>query len=246
MSREHLRTRSGNRIGRFALAEGGTLFLDEIGDISPAFQVRLLRILEEHAYEPLGSSKTMRTNVRIVAASNKDLSRLVEEGLFRKDLYYRINVVKLELPPLAQRKEDIPLLAEHFIERLNKLRNKNVAGLSQEALAVFMRHDWPGNIRELENVIEYAFILCRDGLIQPKCLPEYLKTNSCRLVDFGALTLVEAERHAIINALDRNDWRRMAASRELGIDKNTLRRKMKRLNITSEEQNSGDEEKVLL
>ncbi len=235
-----------NRIGRFALAEGGTLFLDEIGDISPAFQVRLLRILEEHAYEPLGSSKTMRTNVRIVAASNKDLSRLVEEGLFRKDLYYRINVVKLELPPLAQRKEDIPLLAEHFIERLNKLRNKNVAGLSQEALAVFMRHDWPGNIRELENVIEYAFILCRDGLIQPKCLPEYLKTNSCRLVDLGALTLVEAERHAIINALDRNDWRRMAASRELGIDKNTLRRKMKRLNITSEEQNSGDEEKVLL
>ena len=224
-----------NRMGRFALAEGGTLFLDEIGDISPALQVRLLRVLEERSYEPLGSSKTVKTNVRIVTASNKDLSQLVEEGSFRKDLYYRINVVKLELPPLAQRKEDIPLLSEHFIGRLNKLRNKNVAGLSHEALAVFMRHDWPGNIRELENVIEYAFILCRDGLIQPKCLPEYLNPNACRVVDFTGFTLVNAERHTIMDALDRNGWRRMATARELGIDKNTLRRKMKRLNIVREE-----------
>ncbi len=224
-----------NRVGRFGLAEGGTLFLDEIGDISPALQVRLLRVLEERSYEPLGSSKTVRTNVRIVAASNKDLSQLVEKDSFRKDLYYRINVVKLELPPLSQRKEDIPLLSEHFIERLNKLRNKNVSGLSHEALAVFMRHDWPGNIRELENVIEYAFILCREGLIQPKCLPEYLGSNACRVVDFAGFTLVDAERHTIVDALDRNGWRRMAAARELGIDKNTLRRKIKRLNIVREE-----------
>ncbi len=230
-----------NRIGRFAMAEGGTLFLDEIGDISPALQVRLLRVLEERTYEILGSSKTVRTNARIVAASNQDLSRLVEEGLYRKDLYYRINVVKLELPPLAQRKEDIPLLAQHFIERLNKLKNKNLAGLSHEALAVFMRHDWPGNIRELENVIEYAFILCREGLIQPKCLPEYLHTNVCRVVDFAGFTLLDAERHTIVNALDRNDWRKMATARELGIDKNTLRRKMKRMNIVREELDSGVE-----
>ncbi|HAM49854.1 MAG TPA: Fis family transcriptional regulator [Nitrospiraceae bacterium] len=224
-----------NRIGRFGMAEGGTLFLDEIGDISPALQVRLLRVLEERSYEPLGSSKTVRANVRIVTASNQDLSRLVEEGHFRKDLYYRINVVKLVLPPLAQRKEDIPLLSEHFIERLNKLRNKNVAGLSHDALAVFMHHDWPGNIRELENVIEYAFILCRDGLIQPKCLPEYLHTNACRVVDLSGSTLLDAERHTIVQALERNSWRRMATARELGIDKNTLRRKMKRLNIAPEE-----------
>ncbi|MGO8945808.1 MAG: sigma-54 interaction domain-containing protein [Syntrophobacteraceae bacterium] len=230
-----------NRIGRFAMAEGGTLFLDEIGDISPALQVRLLRVLEERTYEILGSSKTVRTNARIVAASNQDLSRLVEEGLYRKDLYYRINVVKLELPLLAQRKEDIPILAEHFIERLNKLRNKNVTGLSHEALAIFMRHDWPGNIRELENVIEYAFILCRDGLIQPKCLPENLNTNACRLADFEGFTLLDAERHAIREALDRNHWRRMATARELGIDKNTLRRKMKRMNIVREELDSGVE-----
>ncbi len=223
-----------DRMGRFALAEGGTLFLDEIGNISPAFQVRLLRVLEERAYEPLGSSKTVRANVRIITASNMDLSRLVEEGSFRKDLYYRINVVKLELPTLAQRKEDIPILCEHFIGRLNKLRNKNVAGLSHEALAVFMRHDWPGNIRELENVIEYAFILCHEGLIKPKCLPEYLSTNACRLVDFAGFTLLGAERHTIIDALDRNGWRRMATARELGIDKNTLRRKMNRLNIVPE------------
>lgn len=223
-----------SRIGRFALAEGGTLFLDEIGDISPAFQVRLLRVLEERSYEPLGSSKSVRTNVRIITASNKDLARLVEEGTFRKDLYYRINVVKLEVPPLARRKEDIPLLAEHFIERLNKLRNKNVAGLSHEALAAFMRHDWPGNIRELENAIEYAFILCREGLIQQKCLPEHLKSDACRLVDPEGFTLVDAERRAILNALDRNGWRRMAAARELGVDKNTLRRKMQRLNIVRE------------
>ncbi len=223
-----------NRIGRFGMAEEGTLFLDEIGDISPALQVRLLRVLEERSYEPLGSSRTVRANVRIVTASNQDLSQLVEEGHFRKDLYYRINVVKLELPPLAQRKEDIPLLSEHFIERLNKLRNKNVAGLSHEALAVFMRHDWPGNIRELENVIEFSFILCRDGLIQYKCLPEYLHANACRPDDCGGSSLLDAERHTIIQALDRNDWRRMATARELGIDKNTLRRKMKRLNIVSE------------
>ncbi len=230
-----------NRMGRFALAEGGTLFLDEIGDVSPALQVRLLRVLEEHSYEPLGSSKTVRTNVRIVTASNKELSRLVEEGSFRKDLYYRINVVKLELPTLAQRKEDIPFLSEHFIERLNKLRNKNIAGLSHEALAVFMRHTWPGNIRELENVIEYAFILCREGLIQVKCLPGYLNTNACQLVDFSGFTLLDAERRTIIDALNRNAWRRMATARELGVDKNTLRRKMKRLNIIPEESKSGDE-----
>jgi len=224
-----------NRLGRFALAEGGTLFLDEIGDISPAFQVRLLRVLEEHSYEPLGSSKAVRTNVRIIAASNKDLSRMIEEGSFRKDLYYRINVVKLELPTLARRKEDIPLLSEHFIERLNKLRNKNVVGLNPEALAVFMQHDWPGNIRELENVIEYAFILCRDGLIQPKCLPEYLNTNACQVVSLTGSTLLEAERHTLINALNHNNWNRMATARELGVDKNTLRRKMKRLNIVRNE-----------
>ena len=136
-----------SRQGRFAMAEGGTLFLDEIGDISPALQIRLLRVLEERCYEPLGSSMTVKANVRIITATNRDLGLLVEDAQFRKDLYYRINVVKLDLPPLSRRKEDIPLLAEHFIERLNRLRNKNMVGLSHEALSIFMRHEWPGNIR---------------------------------------------------------------------------------------------------
>jgi len=221
-----------DRTGRFAMAERGTLFLDEIGDISPALQVRLLRVLEERSYEPLGSSKTVKADVRIVTATNKDLAELVEAGSFRKDLYYRINVVKLELPKLAERKEDIPLLAEHFIARLNKLKNKNILGLSHEALAIFMQHDWPGNIRELENVIEYAFILCRGGLIQPACLPDPLKTHACKIPDLDGLTLKDIEKRAIWEALERNQWRRMATARELGIDKNTLRRKISRHNLT--------------
>ena len=217
-----------SRMGRFATAEGGTLFLDEIGDISPALQVRLLRVLEERSYEPLGSSKTVKADVRIITATNKDLAKLVEEGSFRKDLYYRINVVKLELPALAQRKEDIPLLAAHFIRRLNKLRNKEILGLSHEVLAIFMRHDWPGNIRELENVIEYAFILCRGGLVQPACLPDNLKVHVPEIPYLRGLTLQDIEKRAIWEALERNQWRRMATARELGIDKNTLRRKMYR------------------
>jgi len=220
-----------NRNGRFAMAEGGTLLLDEIGDISPALQVRLLRVLEERCYEPLGSSKTVKADVRIVTATNKDLAQLVDEGTFRKDLYYRINVVKLELPKLAERKEDIPLLADHFIAKFNKLKDKNVLGLSHKALAIFMRHDWPGNIRELENAIEHAFILCRGGLIEPKSLPEHLQIHGCKLPDFDGMTLQDIERRAIWEALERNHWRRMATARELGIDKNTLRRKIQRLNI---------------
>lgn len=222
-----------NRLGRFAMAEGGTLFLDEIGDISPALQVRLLRVLEERTYEPLGSSRTVHTNVRIVTASNRDLAQLVEMGTFRKDLYYRVNVVKLKLPVLAERKEDIPLLADHFIHRLNRLRNKNIAGVSHEVLSIFMHHKWPGNIRELENVIEYAFILCRGGLINPACLPEYLQVHTYNNNDFDGLTLQDIERRAIRDALERNRWRKMATARELGVDKNTLRRKMKRLNVPS-------------
>jgi sigma-54 dependent transcriptional regulator, acetoin dehydrogenase operon transcriptional activator AcoR len=223
-----------SRLGRFAVAEGGTLFLDEIGDVSPALQVRLLRALEERCYEPLGSSKTIKANVRIIAASNRDLAQLIEERSFRKDLYYRLNVVKLELPSLARRKEDIPLLAEHFIEKLNRLRNRHVLGLSHEALGIFMNHDWPGNIRELENAIEYAFILCHNGFIASQHLPHHLRIHASLCSDAVGLTLQDIEKRAIHEALSRNHWRRMAAARELGIDKNTLRRKIKRLGIIEE------------
>jgi PAS domain S-box-containing protein len=219
------------RQGRFALAEKGTLFLDEIGDISPALQVRLLRVLEERTYEPLGSSKSIKANVRIVAATNKDLARLVDAGSFRKDLYYRINVIKMELPRLMDRKEDIPLLADHFIERLNRIRGKNILGLSQETLTVLMCHDWPGNIRELENVIEYTFVLCREGLIQPSCLPESLKTHASYPLLLDSPSLQDMEKRTILEALERNQWRRMATARELRIHKNTLRRKIEHYNL---------------
>jgi transcriptional regulator with PAS, ATPase and Fis domain len=220
-----------DRRGRFAMAEGGTLFLDEFGDVSPALQVRLLRVLEERAYLPLGSSRSVKTDVRIIAATHKDLAQLVEEGAFRMDLYYRINVVKLTLPRLAERKEDIPLLAEHFIGRFNKLQDKKILGLSYDTLAIFMRHDWPGNIRELENAIEHAFILCPQGLIQPEHLPEHLRRTSQAIPLPEGLSLKEQEKRCLREALERHGWRRMATARELGIDKNTLRRKIKRFGL---------------
>jgi PAS domain S-box-containing protein len=220
-----------DRLGRFALAEGGTLFLDEIGDISPALQVRLLRVLEERSFMPLGSSKSVKANVRIIAATNQDLARLVDEGAFRLDLYYRINVVKLSLPRLAERKEDIPLLVEHFIDRFNRLQGRKIQGMSHATLAIFMRHEWPGNIRELENAIEHAFILCPAGLIQPQHLPEHLRPEHHPGPPLSGLTLEEMEKRAVWEALERNGWRTMATARELGIDKNTLRRKIKRFGL---------------
>jgi transcriptional regulator with PAS, ATPase and Fis domain len=228
------------RQGRFAMAEGGTLFLDEIGDISPALQIRLLRVLQERTFEPLGSSKTLQTDVRVITASNKDLTQLVEEGIFRQDLYYRINVVKLSLPRLSDRKEDIPLLADHFITKLNQLRSRSISGLSHGSLSIFMSHEWPGNIRELQNAIEYAFILCREGLIRPEHLPDNLRGTELKPnIAFG-LTLEDVERQAILEALRRNNWRRMATARELGIDKNTLRRKMIRFDLKTLEPSSPD------
>jgi PAS domain S-box-containing protein len=220
-----------DRLGRFALAEKGSLFLDEIGDISPALQVRLLRVLEERTYMPLGSSRSMKADVRIITATHKDLAKLVDDGAFRTDLYYRINVVKITLPRLAERREDIPLLAEHFIERFNKLKEKKILGLSQEVLSIFMHHEWPGNIRELENAIEHAFILCPSGLIQPRHLPEHLQPENKSGLVLTGLTLNEIEKRAIWEALERNQWRRLATARELEIDKSTLRRKINRYGL---------------
>jgi PAS domain S-box-containing protein len=225
-----------DRLGRFSLAEKGTLFLDEIGDISPALQVRLLRVLEDRTFMPLGASRSIKADVRIVTATHRDLVKLVEQGSFRRDLYYRINVVKLSLPRLAERLEDIPLLTQHFIERFNRLREKRIVGLSHEALSLFMHHDWPGNVRELENAIEHAFILCPSGLIQPQHLPEHLRPEHQLGLPHSGLTLSEIEHRALWEALERHQWRRMAVARELGIDKNTLRRKIIRYGLNPPEQ----------
>jgi len=215
--------------GRFALAEGGTLFLDEVGDISAAVQVRLLRVLQERTYEPLGAVSSVNTDVRIIAASNRKLDKLVEQGEFRDDLYYRINVMKLELPPLRERKEDIPLLVNRFIDRFNRLRNKNINCVTDEVLAALLAHDYPGNVRELENIIEHCFVLCQGEIIESRHLPG----SVCPLPDAeqampgGAKTLKQMEAVVIIEALRRNNGNQVAASRDLGINKSTLYRKLK-------------------
>ena len=220
--------------GRFALAEGGSIFLDEIGDISPALQIRLLRVLQDKIYEPLGGTESLKADVRIIAATNKNLEQLVSEGKFREDLFYRLNVVSISLPPLKERKEDIPLLISHFIDRFNKLKNKNITNVSDEVLAILMRHDFPGNIRELENIIEYAFILCHDHVIRVAHLPEHFRAryDDKQLSELAGQSLAAIQKRAIEQALIRNNWKRLATARELNIDKGTLRRMIERLGIS--------------
>ncbi|MGD9159461.1 MAG: sigma 54-interacting transcriptional regulator [Desulfobacteraceae bacterium] len=223
-----------DKAGRIALANGGTLFLDEIGDISPALQIRLLRVIQERSYEPLGSTKTEKADVRFVAATNKNLETLVKEKKFREDLYYRINVVKLQLPPLRNRKGDIPLLASHFIKRFNDLKGKNIQGLKPEVLPVLMAHDFPGNIRELENILDYATVVCKNDHIGIEHLPDYLAA-SAKTEETGQSINHEgikaAERSYIYNALKKNSWNRKATAASLGMHPTTLWRKIKQMNI---------------
>ncbi|ELR66800.1 sigma54 specific transcriptional regulator, Fis family [Photobacterium marinum] len=225
--------------GRFALAEGGTLFLDEIGEISPALQVRLLRVLQEHSYEPLGAVKSEQSDVRIIAATHKDLAAMVANGEFRQDLYYRIHVVDLKLPPLRSRKEDIPLLVDQFVRNFNRLQNREVSGVSPEAISFLLDHDWPGNVRELENVIERAFVLCPNGQIGPGYLPSELGAKAMPKDQPEAIGSARqlAEKQSIQESLKRNRFNRAATARELGIHKTTLYRKMKSLQIPFPKQN---------
>jgi PAS domain S-box-containing protein len=220
--------------GRFALAEGGTLFLDEIGDLSPLFQVKLLRVLQEHEYEPLGSTKTFKADVRIIAATNRNLAEQVHKGKFRQDLYYRLNVVRLELPPLVRRREDIPLLIDHFIGVFNLKRNKKIVGVTDEVMDCLMRYPFPGNVRELENIIEHAFVLCHESIIAIKHLPPEIIEASIEMKPLTAdniLPLSAAEKVTIEETLKKHSGSRAAAARDLGISTVTLWRKMKKFQI---------------
>ena len=224
--------------GRLTLAKKGTVFLDEIGDISPALQVRLLRVLQDRTYEPLGSTASEKADVRIVVATNRNLESLVKDGTFRKDLYYRVNVVKLVLPPLRKRKEDIPLLAEHFLRKFSRLSGKEIQGLSPEVFPLLMSHDFPGNIRELENMIEYATVVCKNHWIGIEHLPEYLnkewtgiKMTVEKDSDRDGSSWNDMERSYIYEVLRKNNWSRSAAASQMGIHTTTLWRKIKRLNI---------------
>ena len=220
--------------GRFALAEGGTLFLDEIGDLPLSLQVKILRVVQSNEYEPLGSIKPVKANVRIIVATNRDLTQMLSQGKFREDLYYRLNVIKITLPPLAKRKEDIPLLVEHFIRAFNVKMDKRITGVSPEVMQLFMTYDFPGNIRELEHSIEYAVVLCREAVIEINHIPQDLR-------DSLSLTTVhpppesrpfkEAESQVIVAAMKKHHGNRMKAAQELGIDRSTLWRKIKKLHI---------------
>ncbi len=220
--------------GRFALAEGGTLFLDEVAELSTALQVKLLRVLQQREYEPLGASRPRKANVRIISASNKDLLQLLTLGTFREDLYYRLNVIKIELPSLSKRREDIPLLVDHFINQFNLKKNKKIMGISNQVIRMLMQYEFPGNVRELENLIEHAFVLCHAPQIEVEHLPrefverfKEVKSNACRSKD----KLKVAEVQIIIDALKKHGGNRSNTAAELGIDKSTLWRKMKKFNI---------------
>lgn len=220
--------------GRFALAEGGTLFLDEVGDLPLFLQAKLLRVLQEKEYEPLGATSTVRADVRIITATNHNLSEMVAQKTFREDLFYRLNIVNLVLPPLRKRKEDIPLLVDHFIKKLTISKGKKITGISVDVIRLFMNYDFPGNIRELENLLEHAFVMCRSGEIRVEHLPKEFrdavilpKTNKILLQS----RFKESEAEIIKEALKRNLGHRGKTASELGIDPSTLWRKMKRLGI---------------
>ena len=221
--------------GRFQLARSGTILLDETGDISPALQIKLLRILQEKEFDPLGATSPVKADVRIIAATNKNLEQLVARGLFREDLFYRLNVIKITLPPLARRREDIPLLVDHFIQRFNTRTGKNIKALSAEAMSCLMRHDFPGNIRELENIIEHGFVLCRDDIITPAHLPlELVKAGDAEEKDVTlpqANPLALSEAALIRQILEKYQGNRTKTAAELKIHKSTLWRKMKKYHI---------------
>ncbi len=224
--------------GRITLAEGGTIFLDEVGDLPLETQVKLLRLLQEREYHPLGGVETRRADVRIVAATNQDLATRVREGRFRDDLYFRLAVVRLVVPPLCRRREDIPYLVDHFIRRFNAKKDRRIQGVTPAVMELLMRHDFPGNVRELENIIEYGFVLCHNSFIDMRHLPDDLRARAgesprpCEERSVPPLQQREAE--AIRLALARHGGRRQEAAEELRISRTTLWRKMKKHGIESE------------
>lgn len=222
-----------DKVGRFKTADGGTIFLDEIADISPKIQIKLLRVLQEKEFEQVGDSKTIKVNVRVITATNQDLSEKVRDGLFREDLYYRLNVMKLILPPLRERREDIPLLTDHFISVFNQKFNKNISAVSPDVQKIFLDYHWPGNVRELEHTIEHSFILCRESVINVEHLPaEMIDRNAPKDISYNNGRLDDPE--ALIDALEKSSWNKTKAAQLLGISRRSIYRKMKEFNISEE------------
>lgn len=223
-----------DKVGRFEQAHGGTIFLDEIGDISPALQVRLLRVLQSKEIEKVGASGTIKVDVRIVAATNQDLQKKVRTGEFREDLYYRLRVVQIPMPPLRDRREDIPLLIEHFIGVYNERFNRRIQKLDESAARQMTSYDWPGNIRELQNAVEHAFVLCRDDVIGQHHLPPELQGCATLAPDDGPGNADEVQQ--ILSALQKSGWNKSRAARLLGISRRTIYRRMEELGIEDAEE----------
>jgi PAS domain S-box-containing protein len=217
--------------GRFKMADGGSLFLDEIGDLSPSLQVKILRAVEEKEFVPLGGTQSIRVDVRIISATNRNLEQLVKEGRFRQDLYYRLNVIKFELPTLKERREDIPHLVEHFLKRLNNKHNRQISGISKRAMEILLNYSFPGNVRELENILEHAYILCNDNLITEHHLPSYLMgvDKELKKIDKGGNLMREVGNRTMLEILEKHGWKKMLAAKELGIHRTTLWRRLKRM-----------------
>ncbi|CAN5497560.1 hypothetical protein BH10PLA1_BH10PLA1_17870 [soil metagenome] len=234
----------GDKPGRFLAADGGTIFLDEINSASPAFQVKLLRVLQERAFEPVGSSETKTVDVRIILAANVDLAAMVAEQKFRQDLYYRINVVNIRMPSLKERLSDIPLLSSHFLRQFNQQAGREMLGFSEDAMAAMQRYDWPGNVRELENAVERAVVLSRKLQVEVEDLPDPVQFYNGKAptphasdkdVNDRPMTLEAAlevpERRIIEAALKRNDWNRQSTAAELDINRTTLYKKMRKYQL---------------
>ncbi|MBF0184320.1 MAG: sigma 54-interacting transcriptional regulator [Magnetococcales bacterium] len=235
-----------DRPGRFEVATGGTIFLDEIGDVSLSMQTRLLRILQERELERVGDVRTIKVDVRVVAATNKNLAELIRQGKFREDLYFRLNVVEIHLPPLRKRLEDIPLLVNHFIQKFNHKYSKSIVGVQEGVMELFLQYRWPGNIRELENAVEHAFVVCRQGLIRVKHLPAtMLVGRPCAdpsladahgddddlILPHGTAASTVNDKQAILRALEAAHWNKKKAAVLSGISRSTFYRKMEKYGI---------------
>jgi DNA-binding NtrC family response regulator len=220
---------SEQRKGRFELADGGTLFLDEVGEIDPSIQVKILRVLEERKFERVGGQKTIEVDVRIIAATNRNLKEMVEEGTFREDLFYRLHVVSIQLPPLRDRKADIELLLQHYLESLKQENGKEIEGFTPDALDILVRYPWPGNVRELRNVVERMVVLCRGNKLTVRDIPPFVRDEVDPLgapVRGGELSLEAAEKDLIIKAIKASGGNRTQAAEQLGISRRTLHRKL--------------------
>jgi DNA-binding NtrC family response regulator len=217
------------KIGRFELAHGGTIFLDEIGEVSPPTQILLLRVLQDHRFERVGGEETLEVDVRVIAATNKNLMEEMKKGTFREDLYYRLNVIPIFVPPLRERRDDIPLLASHFLQKFRHEKGKEVTSISPEVMEILLDHSWPGNVRELENVIEHAAIIAKKDKILPKDLPQYLLHKPLLNQHLGSLQ--DYERSLILKTLEETNWNKHQASKRLRINRSTLYGKMRRYGL---------------